>query len=548
MAWLSELRYQTEGFHEDLSWFAQHSPYLNHGWAGNSLGYIFAAVIDEGGALGKEIFEILIASAKGEHPIGRMGRHVPRALLTASNPAGWDFMEGMLLAAQRQEGLRQTILEMIDEAHPEAFRRMLRLIQENQLVRFSAVVRAVNVWLGYNVDSENPRYINETIAKLLIMLEKPEERQKSLETGDGESVYLALWAIAFEDAYEVIPSASQLLADEKPERRFAALHLLASLQLTEAHRAMLVALDDSDMRLVAYLCQALRGIAFHSSSLDVALFEKIEATLTRMPERSREFEPLIWDWMRIAVSRDDIAALLLHTLEDHSPKRLIPYLNIFNSYERYQVVQKLATLGLSDPEVRTAILKLLGDTTEYVRRQTLEVFKNIEISQEDALSLEGLLSRKANDLRQGILSLLIRQEDKDVLQSAERLIASKKAPLRLAALELLQMLSKAERLQNEVYERAKAYQSAHPKTEGLESSLLEAILNVEEKVSLDNLLGLIDPSKRTKSPEKLNPPASLETLMKAEEGKKLSPAAIAALHSLDAVVHEHALTSLVFKA
>ena len=40
------------------------------------------------------------------------------------------------------------ILETIDEAHPQAFRRMLRLILEENLVRFSSVVRAVDVWLG----------------------------------------------------------------------------------------------------------------------------------------------------------------------------------------------------------------------------------------------------------------------------------------------------------------------------------------------------------------------------------------------------------------
>ena len=40
-----------------------------------------------------------------------MGRHVTRGLLSASNTQGWQFIENLLLAAQRQEGLRQVILE-----------------------------------------------------------------------------------------------------------------------------------------------------------------------------------------------------------------------------------------------------------------------------------------------------------------------------------------------------------------------------------------------------------------------------------------------------
>ena len=33
---------------------------------------------------------------------------------------GWEFTQRLLLAAQRQEGLRQSILESVDEAHPVA--------------------------------------------------------------------------------------------------------------------------------------------------------------------------------------------------------------------------------------------------------------------------------------------------------------------------------------------------------------------------------------------------------------------------------------------
>ena len=99
-------------------------PYL--GYNGDILGYLFAVAIDAGDELGQEIFDILIASAKGEHEIGAMGRYVTRSLLLANRPEGWEFVEKLLVAAQRQEGLRQTILECVDEAHPIAYQRMLK--------------------------------------------------------------------------------------------------------------------------------------------------------------------------------------------------------------------------------------------------------------------------------------------------------------------------------------------------------------------------------------------------------------------------------------
>src|SRR5262249_26979753 len=136
--WLSGLVPTVGRFDQDLSWFATWAAHLSRGWSAEELGILFAAAIDAGGAEGDAIFNILGESARGEHEIGAMGRHVTRALLVASRPDGWEFIEKMLVAAQRQEGLRQTILESIDEAHPEAFRRMLRLIAENDLARFSA--------------------------------------------------------------------------------------------------------------------------------------------------------------------------------------------------------------------------------------------------------------------------------------------------------------------------------------------------------------------------------------------------------------------------
>jgi hypothetical protein len=137
-------------YHEDIEWLAQWAAYIHSGYAGYQLGPLFAAVIDAGGETGDRVFNILLASGRGDHEIAAMGRHVVRGLLSASRPDGWTFIERMLLAAQREEGLRQTILEAVDEAHPQAFRRILRVVVENNLARFSATVRALNVWLAYN--------------------------------------------------------------------------------------------------------------------------------------------------------------------------------------------------------------------------------------------------------------------------------------------------------------------------------------------------------------------------------------------------------------
>jgi hypothetical protein len=166
--------------HKDVTWLAGWAPYLSDSYLAQPLGVLFAAVIDAGGTEGEAVFEILTASARGEHPIGAMGRHVTTGLLVASRPDGWALVERPLLAAQREEGLRQVILETIDEAHPEAFRRMLRLILDQDLIRFSATIRAADVWLGFYLTVDDTRFVRESLAEVLDVLTDQEARQRAL--------------------------------------------------------------------------------------------------------------------------------------------------------------------------------------------------------------------------------------------------------------------------------------------------------------------------------------------------------------------------------
>jgi hypothetical protein len=267
-AWLIHLAQITLPYEQDLPWFAAWTPYLA-GWGPDTLGILFAAALDAGGLDADELFAVLTASARGEHPIGAMGRHVTRALLVAARPDGWAFVERLLLAAQREEGLRQAILETVDEAHPIAFRRMLRLIVDHDLARFTATVRALNVWLGVGWDSANVRAVNAVLAQVLACLESPHACALALESPEAQTVYLALWTRAFADAPAAVPVAARLLNDPVVARRFVAAHLLGQLALPAAWRALLPVLDD----------QAGKALAKWKIVADEAA--QLEALLTR---------------------------------------------------------------------------------------------------------------------------------------------------------------------------------------------------------------------------------------------------------------------------
>ena len=186
--WLETLLRHAEQYRDETmrpEWLVSWAPYVGYSYSAAQIGALAAAIVDAGGPAGDAMFALLGQCARNEHEISGMGPHVVCGLLMSSRPEGWELMEKMLLAAQRQEGLRQAILESVDLAHPEAFRRMLRIIVDENLVRFAAVIRAVDVWLGYGWDTESPAAINRTLERLLALLNDPAARKKALAGTDA---------------------------------------------------------------------------------------------------------------------------------------------------------------------------------------------------------------------------------------------------------------------------------------------------------------------------------------------------------------------------
>jgi HEAT repeat protein/Trp operon repressor len=533
--WLNCLLQAIEGYEQSLTWFAAWTPYLSY-YAGDTLGILLAAAIDLEDELGEEIFQILLDSARGEHEIGAMGRHATRGLLVASRFDGWEFVEKLLLAAQRQEGLRQTILETIDEAHPEAFRRMVRLIVDNNLTRFSATIRAIDVWFGFGWESINTRIVNQILDRLASFLENAKAQQEALVSDDPQTVYLALWTLGFNDAIAAIPHATKLFSHPKPEHRFVAVYFLSQLGLTEAKLALLPVLEDEDLRVATYAVNAIRYVEDRVKETD--LFESLERIIPRFPEKNKLLSPLVWEWMKLETSQQLVANALLHNLGKRSAKRLISYLSRLDPYGRREVAIKLAEIQPWDEEIRNTLFSLIGDASQWVREEVIKLLTTCTITRDEAVLLEKLLTRKSSDLRRAIIQLLLNQRDEDAIASALRLLDAKQVLQRQAGLELLREMVKKERSFVHCSEIAREYQQTRSKLTDPEIQLLNTILEIEtEEPTLEDALGLIDPQQLTKpiTPEVKQPRVFV------------SDAAKACLKSLDDLIHEHRQTEITYE-
>jgi hypothetical protein len=534
--WLSQLILAVEGYEQDLEWFADWVPYLSYYNASYSLGILFAAAMNQGDALGQGISQILLDSARGDREIGAMGRHVTRALLVANDPNGWDFIERLLLAAQRQEGLRQTILETIDEAHPVAFQRMLKLLVAENLTRFSAVIRAIDVWFGFGLESLNEKQAKQILIQTSEYLEDAAALQAALSSADPQTVYLGLWSAGFSDVIAAIPLATELLNHPEATHRFVAAHFLIQLELTPAQLALLPAISDRDLTVATHAIQSLRSGTLEVLNSDA--FERLEENLSRFPEKFRTLRPMVWEWVQLNASQELVAETMIVQLGTRSPKRLIPVLSIVDGYERRKIAQLLSAVKPWDQEIREILLGLVGDISQWVREEVVQILQQCKITDQESIQLENFLTRKASDLRRGILGLLLNQDDEMAIAAGQRLLQAKQAPQRQAGLELLRELVLGKRLIEESRSLATEYQTKRAKLTTTETQLLASILEPEtEEATLTDALGSIDLAELT--PLATPQPTALVQFQ--------TEASQACLLALDELIHEHRQTPVKFK-
>jgi hypothetical protein len=533
LQWLGQLAQAVQGYPMDAEWLAAWAPHLTY--SPDEIGILLAGVIDAGGPAAEKVLQVLYDSAAGRHDVGSMGQHVTTALLVCSRPDAWAFMEKLLLAAKREEGLRQNILESIDTAHPQAFRRMLRVIRENDLARFSATVRALDTWFGFQWDAASVGKANEIIDAALALLDDPKARDKALKGDDPEAAYLAMWSIAFDDAAEAIAPAVRLLKHKKPEFRWVAARTLVDLQTPAARQALLPALDDADLRIAATAIDAFKHVGDDDLKPLRDLFDRAKRLLERAPGKPTKYPPPVWPWTKIALEKKEVADVLASANGDAPASRLIPFLPVMETYSKCRVIGEIAKAKKWDAETRKTLFSLAGDASGNVREEALKGLAKCKLTAGEAEGLEELLSRKAGDLRRGVLSLLAGQADAAALASADRLLDAGDGSCREAGLELLRNLRKANRAVDETRERAEAYRDGRKKLSKVEQQHVDHLLSeAGPSVTLADGLGLMDPAKRTPPPPVKKKPAKLVT-----------PAALAALKSLDELIHEHREDSFV---
>ena len=432
----------------------------------------FALLLDEKPDAYYELFKDIFSS---EHEIGGVCPVLIKAALITQDTRYRTLVEQLLLAAQLQEGLRQMILESLDETSLASLQHFIGVILQHNLTRFSSVVRAVDVWFGFGWEAPQQSVIKRTLELSQTFLSDRVAAEKAVNSKDNIERYVSLWAVGVRSVQQALDLAVKAIQDPQTshEGRIVTLYFVQQTQITytdiatyaEAHFGEAADLD-------YWLLQNLP-----KGSPSPVLFDRMQTVAKTLPKEGKHFEGVGFRWLSFTLKPQDIYRFLIGEANEAQQERLAAELSEIPVEERQNLLQNVyPVLGRgryyyeseaekkkkpekypADSWQRALVRTALNDKAAMVAGIAFDIFKKIPLVHEDILAIEQVLSRKNKEQRKESVALLIKQPESVLKDSTSRLIVSKSADQRLAALEILSVLQEEQRLTDYVTEQVEAY-------------------------------------------------------------------------------------------
>lgn len=468
---------------------------------------LLAYEIDEGNQAVKDrMREVIFADTTPGDDI----RSVIKALLMSRDREAHEWVGSLLLAAKLQEGLRQAIVELMDQGTRAAFVYLLELILEHDLQRFSSVVRAFDVWTGLGVEAQKPTVVKKCLTAAHRCLTDEPYLADCLASDDSLLVYIGLWALAVDDVKATIPSLDQLLSAPETYKRTTALSFIEETSFPMLqHQVALPMMEDAMPEVKGLALRNLFGGATHPDA-EMArrfgtdaerdgLFDLLLSFLQTLPKKEVRYEGTVFPWSFLTISQNDILEkMMVCSIANLTPQKFDTLMDLrgkMDVYTRSRFVTSFVKLMPSEKQ-RPAVLEFLGDKSADVRSKALKLAEDIHFHPEDYQAMEDLMRLKSGDLRQNIMSLLLRQPPEALLQSIERLAGEKNEHKQLAALDLIVSAEKDDKFQG-IAEQTREIAVRIAGTTQKANALAQQLLNQERPhYTLENGLGLYDPHKQ----------------------------------------------------
>lgn len=406
---------------------------------------------------------LLTAALNGEEGAPQVSQKMFLGIQMSGDEELQALLGRLLLAARLQEGLRQSICEAADQGTLPAFRRMLRVIADNDLLRYSSVKRAVGVWTGLasSEATDLERISNKTLDLMLEGLESPDRREEMLAGEDSMRIYMALWTQATEDTAGAVDRAVRLVQTGSRHQTLVCGFFADALQSDDAScmltKAALTRWPDDAELLAVYLPNFLQRARWQSdlgrgeAARDFAdaaegrrIYEILRAQYSALKGKKRAFDPCIFPWNAAYLNRSELAMKLcvLASILDEADlvDEALSLLPQIDSDYRYTFLKALL-VPLKRPCQRRTLMDMLADKSSFARGEAFRIAQQASTEDLDFAAIENHLRLKAADLRVNCEKLLMRQSDDALLETTARLLGDAQEPKRMAAYDLCMLIA-----------------------------------------------------------------------------------------------------------
>ena len=406
-----------------------------------------------------ETIEAVKEVLTSENNVGILTQSLITAIESNNNEELHTLLLNVLRAAKLQEGLRQSIVECGNEYSLTFYKRMLDVIAEEGLLRYSSVRRSVQTWVGIGYESVSDKDIKTIFEGIHLFLTHPEERVKAYTDPNALLVYVALYTAGAEDFSIAQRDALQLIDGDTPlQNRIAAIYYLdrsSHFKVTDHLEFFVKHLDDPFTK--AFFIEQLSGTAreekYEYGKVDCVsgkqreLYQKFFDEIAKWEKEVKnntDFTFKGFEWFKIRLSREHfINALWVlasqmktqetidHILLEKMPNWGVHFIRYYNYSQEDEKKKPLYTFmkeyyPLGSPEARRQFLvKNIFGYEKDGFAFLLTFFYKEEFTTTDIKEIEKKLKSKISDTRSKAVRVLLTLPYEQLKASYERLQTTK---------------------------------------------------------------------------------------------------------------------------
>ena len=393
-----------------------------------------------------------------ENNVGILSRELICAVERTDNEVLHDALIDLLKAAKLQEGLRQVILESGDSYNMDFYLKLLKVVDEEGLLRYSSVRRAVQTWCGLGYDKIEDKDIATIFHSIRRYLEHPEERATAYAGENPLEAYIALYTAGGVDAQVAYAEAEALMASGKPSQlSVAALWYLKRINQQKKRYDALEHIDvfvahSDEFAFRAYLTDELSKPelldTFVQHKKAPKLSEKKRKALEQIHKMLVDWLPTLkadnkvvhpgFEWFNISFAREAVInALFATTIYLHTQEAINSFLaqkfpswgvHIFTYYsksklDKYRDFFFSYVLPMGTPEGRRGFLlrNALTFDDDALFLVFREAFLREQFTDKEIKLLDAKFKSKVSTTRQRAVQLLLTQPDDILVGAYERL-------------------------------------------------------------------------------------------------------------------------------